>query len=113
MLDYGLEGTALVHWKSSRSYRCHAVLMACRRHLLCIVSVFPEASRVFGPSEGCCMGLAYYVEARTPLDDLVDTGGIVSPYLYRCRMSRVNTAEHNGRVGRPLSIAIVQTCLRL
>jgi hypothetical protein len=59
------------------------------------------------------MGLAYYVEARRSPDDLADTEGIVSPYLYRCRMSQVNTAEHNGRVGRPLSIAIVQTCLRL
>jgi hypothetical protein len=87
--------------------------MAWRGHLLCIVSVFPEASGVFDPSGGCCMGLAYYVEARRPLDDLVDTEGIVPPYLYRCRTSRVNTAEHNGWLGRPLSIAIVQTCLRL
>jgi hypothetical protein len=88
MLDHcGLKSIALVRWESGRSYCCHAVLMACRRHLLCIVSVSPEASRVFDPSGGCCMGLAYYVEARRSPDDLADTEGIVSPYLYRCRMS--------------------------
>jgi hypothetical protein len=57
------------------------------------------------------MGHEYYVEARRPLDDRSDTEDIASPYLYRCRMSQVNNAEQNGRVGRPLSIATVQTCI--
>jgi hypothetical protein len=114
MLDhYDMESIALVQWESNRFYRCHVGLMACRRYLLGIDPMFSEASRVLNPSGDCCMGHEYYVGAHRSLDDPVDTEGIALPCLYRCRMSRVDPAEHNRRAGRPLSNSIVQAYLRL